>query len=155
MQSSSSYSRLPQDWSQGGIQRISWLANQSRYLIKRLKRGRVHNLDSLKNNSRTRILLKKAQTHKKSDFGRHIILRFYKKHNLASELFLFNKEILVEIFFECVFGRLKCDCRCSHFWHDCCFLESSVSLILKTMNSLEEQPSYKEPSWPVGRMQLG
>ncbi len=42
------YNRFPQDWPHGGIQRISWLANQSRFLTKWLKRGRVHNLDSLK-----------------------------------------------------------------------------------------------------------
>jgi hypothetical protein len=30
------------------------------------------------------------------------MLRFYKKHNLASKSFLFNKEIQVEIFFETV-----------------------------------------------------
>ncbi len=33
------------------------------------------------------------------------MLRFYKKHNLASKLFLFNKETQVEIFFESVFGK--------------------------------------------------
>ena len=62
-----------------------------------------------------RILLKKAETHNKSNFGRHPIIRFYEKHNLASESLLFNKETLVEIFFESVFGKLKCDCRCLHF----------------------------------------
>jgi hypothetical protein len=87
------------------------------------------------------------------NFGRHIILRFYKTHNLASKSFLFNKETLVEIFFASVFGKLKCDSRCLHFWHNCCFLESSVSLILLMMSSLEEGPSYKIPSSPVGRMQ--
>jgi hypothetical protein len=40
---------------------------------------------------------KKAQTHKKSNFGKHPMLRFYKKHNLASKLFLFNKETQVEL----------------------------------------------------------
>jgi hypothetical protein len=100
-----------------------------------------------------RILLKKAQTRNKSNFGRHPILRFYKNHNLASKLFLFNKEILVGIFFESMSRRLKCDCWCLHFWHDCCFLESSVSLISITMSSPEERPSYKEPSSLVVRMQ--
>ncbi len=42
------YNRLPQDWPHGGIQRIGWPANQSRFVTKWLKRGRVHNLDSLK-----------------------------------------------------------------------------------------------------------
>jgi hypothetical protein len=44
------------------------------------------------------------------------MLRFYKKHNLASKSFLFNKETQVEIFFESVLGKSKCDCRCSHFY---------------------------------------
>jgi hypothetical protein len=35
------------------------------------------------------------------------------------------------------------------------FLESSVSLIKITMSSPKEQPSYKEPSSPIGRMQSG
>jgi hypothetical protein len=42
---------------------------------------------------------KKAQTHKKSNFGKHPMLRFYEKHNLASKLFLFNNENQVEIFY--------------------------------------------------------
>ncbi len=42
------YNRLPQDWPHGGIQRINWPANRSRFLTKCLKRGHVHNLDSLK-----------------------------------------------------------------------------------------------------------
>ncbi len=79
----------------------------------------------------------------------------YKKHILASKLFLFKKETLVEIFFDSVFGKSKCDNRCLHFWHNCCFLESSVSLISITMSLPEEQPSYDEPSSPVGRMQSG
>jgi hypothetical protein len=36
------------------------------------------------------------------------MLRFYEKHNLASKLFLFNKETQVEIFFESVFGKSMC-----------------------------------------------
>jgi hypothetical protein len=43
------------------------------------------------------------------------LLRFCEKHNLASKLFLFNKETQVETFFESVFGKSKCDCRCLHF----------------------------------------
>ncbi len=39
-----------------------------------------------------KILLKKAQTYKKSNFGKHPTIRFYKKHNFASKLFFFNKE---------------------------------------------------------------
>ncbi len=33
------------------------------------------------------------------------MLKFYKKHNLASKLFLFNKETQAEISFESVFGK--------------------------------------------------
>jgi hypothetical protein len=62
-----------------------------------------------------RILQKKAQTHKNSNVRKHIILRYYEKHNLASKSFLFNKETQVEILFESVFGKLNRDCRCSHF----------------------------------------
>jgi hypothetical protein len=39
---------------------------------------------------------KRAQTHKKTIFGKHPIFRFYKKHNLASKLFLFDKKNQVE-----------------------------------------------------------
>jgi hypothetical protein len=45
-----------------------------------------------KKNSQTKILLEKSQTHKKMNFGKNPMLRFYKKHNLTSMLFLFNKE---------------------------------------------------------------
>jgi hypothetical protein len=62
-----------------------------------------------------RILQKKAQTHKKLNVRRHIIFRFYEKHRLASKSFLFNKETQVEIVFESVLGKLKCDCRCLQF----------------------------------------
>ena len=41
-------------------------------------------------------MLKKPQTHKNLNFGKHPMLRFYKKHNLASKLFLFNKETQVK-----------------------------------------------------------
>jgi hypothetical protein len=41
-------------------------------------------------------VLKKTQTHEKSNFGKHPMLRFYKKHNLASKLFLFKKEAQVK-----------------------------------------------------------
>ncbi len=102
------YNRLPQEWPHGGIQSIGWLANQSRFITKSLKRGHVHNLDTLKKNSQTNILLKKAQTHKKMNFGKHPMLRFYEKHNLASKSFLFNKETQVEIFFKSVFGKSNC-----------------------------------------------
>jgi hypothetical protein len=33
------------------------------------------------------------------------MLRFYEKHNLASKLFLFNKEIQREFFLESVYGN--------------------------------------------------
>ncbi len=62
-----------------------------------------------------KILLKKAQTHKNSNFGKHPMLRFYEKPNLASKSFLFNEETQVKIFFESVFGKSKCNCRCLHF----------------------------------------
>jgi hypothetical protein len=62
-----------------------------------------------------KILLKNTQTHKNLNFGKNSMLRFYKKYNLASKLFLFNKETQVEIFFESVFGKSECDCRCLHF----------------------------------------
>jgi hypothetical protein len=51
---------------------------------------------------------KKAQTHNKSNVGKHPMLRFYKKHNLASKLILFNEETQVDIFFESVLGKSKC-----------------------------------------------
>ncbi len=34
------------------------------------------------------------------------MVRFYEKHNLASNVFLFNKETQVDIFFESVFGSV-------------------------------------------------
>jgi hypothetical protein len=92
------YNHLPQDWPHGGIQRIGWPANRSRFNTKWLKRGRIHNLDLKKKGSWSKILLKKAQTHQKLNFGKHQMLRFYEKHNLASKLFLFNKETQVELF---------------------------------------------------------
>ncbi len=61
-----------------------------------------------------KILLKKAQTQKKRILASSQLI-FYKKHNLASKLFLFNKENQVEIFFESAFGKSKSDCRCLHF----------------------------------------
>jgi hypothetical protein len=54
------------------------------------------------------ILLIKAQTNDKSNADKHPMLRFYKKHKLASKLFIFNKETQVEIFFESVFGKSNC-----------------------------------------------
>jgi hypothetical protein len=53
-------------------------------------------------------LLKKAQTHDKSNVGKHPMLRIYKKYKLASKLFLFNKETQVVILFESVFGKFNC-----------------------------------------------
>ncbi len=114
------YNPLPQDWPHGGIQRLGWPVNQSRFVTKWLKRGSVHNLDLLKKEFSDKILLKKSQTHENLNFGKHPMLRCYEKHNLASKSFLFNKETQVEIIFESVFGKSKCDCQCLHFWHDCC-----------------------------------
>jgi hypothetical protein len=122
--------RLLQDWPHGGIQRIGWLISY------KMTKERLF----------TPFGLNKKWT---------LEQECYKKQNLASKSFLINKETLVEIFFESVFKKLKCDCRCLHFWHNCCFLQSSVSLILITMSLPEEQPSYKEPSSPVGQMQSG
>jgi hypothetical protein len=61
------------------------------------------NLDFLKKELSNKNPAKKAQTHKNSNFGKHPMLRFYEKHNLASKLILFNIEIKVEFFFESVF----------------------------------------------------
>ncbi len=62
-----------------------------------------------------KILLKKSQTYEKSNFGKHPMIRLYEKHNLASKLFFFNKGTKAEIFFDSVFGKSKCGCRCLHF----------------------------------------
>ncbi len=83
--------------------KLHWL-----YLFSIFLRGCVHNLNLLKKNSRTIILLKKTQTHNKSNVSKHPMLRFYEKHKLASKLFLFNKETQVEIFFESVFRKSIC-----------------------------------------------
>ncbi len=74
----------------------------------------VHNLDSLKKELSNKNSAKKALTHKKSNFGKHPMLRFYKKHNLASKLFLFYKETQENFFFD-VFLKSKCDCQYFHF----------------------------------------
>ncbi len=72
-------------------------------------RGRVHNLDSLKKELLNDYPAQKAQTHDKSNVGKHPMLGFYEKHKLASKSFLFNKETQVEIFFESVvFGKSNC-----------------------------------------------
>ncbi len=89
------YNHFPQDWPHRGIQRIGRHANRSRFLTKWLKRGRVHNLDSLKNEFSNKNPAKITQKCKKSNFSKHPMTRFYKKHNLASKLFLFNKETQV------------------------------------------------------------
>jgi hypothetical protein len=52
-----------------------------------------------------RILLKKAQTHENSNFGKHPMLRFYEKHSLASKFILFDKEIQVEFFLNLCLGN--------------------------------------------------
>ncbi len=75
----------------------------------------VHNLDSLKKGLSNENSAKKIISTQKMNFGKHPMLRFYKKQNLAGKLFLFYKETQVEIFFESVFGKSKCDCRCLHF----------------------------------------
>ncbi len=117
------YNHLPQEWPHRGIQRIGWPANWSRFVTKWLKRGCVYNLDLLKKELSNKKPAKKSTNTGNSNFGKHPMLRFYEKHNLASKLFLFNKETQAEIFFESVFGKSKCDCWCSHFWHNCCFLK--------------------------------
>jgi hypothetical protein len=55
-----------------------------------------------------KILLRKALTHDISNVGKHPMLRFYKKHKLASKSFIFNKETQVEILFESVFEKSNC-----------------------------------------------
>jgi hypothetical protein len=75
----------------------------------------VHNLDLLKKELSNKNSAKKIINTQKIKFRKHPMLRFYEKHNLASKLFLFYKETQVGIFFESVFGKSKCDCRCSHF----------------------------------------
>ncbi len=112
------YNCLPQDWPHRGIQRIGWPANRSRFITKWLKRGHVHNLDLLKKELSNKNPVKKRET---LIFGKHPMFTFYEKHNLASKSFLFNKE--TQNFFESVFGKSKCDCRCLYFWHNCCFLK--------------------------------
>jgi hypothetical protein len=66
------------------------------------------------------ILLKKAQTHHKSNVGKHPMHRFYKKHKSASKSFIFIEETQLDIFFESVreiqlFRKSRCDCWCLHF----------------------------------------
>ncbi len=56
-------------------------------------------------------LAKKNLSLEESNFGRHLMLRFYEKHNLDSKSLLFNKETQVGFFFEVVFGNLMCDCQ--------------------------------------------
>ncbi len=75
----------------------------------------VHNLDSQKKELLNENSAKKIINTQKMDFGKHPMFRFYKKHNLASKLFLFYKETQVDIFFESVFRKSKCDCWCLHF----------------------------------------
>jgi hypothetical protein len=56
---------------------------QRKFLI--FLRGRVHNLDLLKIELSNNNPAKKAQTHDKSNVGKHPVLRFYEKHKLASK----------------------------------------------------------------------
>jgi hypothetical protein len=71
-------------------------------------RGCVHNLDLLKKELSNNNTAKKVQTHDKSNVDKHPMLRFYKKHKLASKSFLFNKVNEVEIFFESIIGESNC-----------------------------------------------
>jgi hypothetical protein len=71
-------------------------------------RGRVHNLDLLKSELLNDNPAKKNLTHDKLNVGKHLMLRFYWKHKLASKLLLYNKETQVEVFFESVFGKSNC-----------------------------------------------
>ncbi len=57
----------------------------------------VHNLDLQKKELLNKNSTKKIINTQKMNFGKHPMLRFYKKHNLASKLFLFYKETQVEI----------------------------------------------------------
>ncbi len=88
----------------------AWLAGQliQIWYKKTKKRPCTQSWFAKKRILEQKILLKKSQTHKKLNFVKHPMLRFYKKHNLASKLFRFNKETQVEIFFESVFGKSNC-----------------------------------------------
>jgi hypothetical protein len=76
--------------------------------LSNFSRGRVHNQDLLKKELSNDNPAKKTQTHDKLNVSKHPMLRFYKKHKLASKLILFNKETKVEIFFESVFRKSNC-----------------------------------------------
>ncbi len=102
-----------------------WLASQPIQICYKRTKKRLFTQSRFakKRTLEQKILLKKVQTHKKLNFDKNPMLRFYEKHILASKLFLFNKETQLEIFFESVFRKSKCDCRFLHFWHNCCFLK--------------------------------
>ncbi len=122
------YNCLPQNWPHGGNQRIGWPANPSRFITKWLKRGHVHNLDSLKKELSNKNPAKKAQTHKNSNLGKNPMLRFYEKHNLASKLSLFNKKTQVEFSLSlcsgnqsvtagvCIFDTIAVSLRAAFHW---------------------------------------
>ncbi len=62
------YNHFPQNWPHGGIWRICWLANRSRFVTKWLKRGRVHNLDLLKKEFSNKNPAKKSTNTQKIEF---------------------------------------------------------------------------------------
>ncbi len=55
-------------------------------------RGRVHNLDSLKKELSNNNPAKKAQTHNKSNVGKHPMLRFLRNTNWLANIFSFTKK---------------------------------------------------------------
>ncbi len=68
------------------------------------------------------------------------MLRFYKKHILASKLFLFNKETQVELFFESVFRKSNCSGNQSLITGVC--ILTQFHIVGKPLNS-------KHPASPV------
>ncbi len=57
------------------------------------------------------------------------MFRFYKKRNLASKLFLFNKETQVEIFFESVLGKPNCSGNQSVIASDCILTQFHIFIL--------------------------
>jgi hypothetical protein len=76
------------------------------------------------------------------------MLRFYEGHNLASKSFLFSKETKLEIFFESVFGKSKCDCWCFSFLTGFCIFilkyYSDLNFILWICAVQEKDTEYKD-----------
>ncbi len=70
-----------------------WLAGQPIQICYKMNKNRPRTQSEFaKKELSNKNPAKKSTTHKKSNFGKPPMLRFYEKHNLASKLFLFNKE---------------------------------------------------------------